>query len=92
MFRKQMGMSPHKYLLQMRIAHAQELLATTPYSFEQVSVYCGFANAQHFAKTFRQRVGLTPGEYRQRNQREPSKLSDAQRIAPLEEFHETSSD
>lgn len=92
MFRRQMGMSPHKYLLQMRIAHAQELLATTPYSFEQVSVYCGFANAQHFAKTFRQRVGLTPGEYRQRNQQEPSKLSGEQRVTPLEEFHETSSD
>jgi AraC-like DNA-binding protein len=63
-FREHFGESPHAYLLQMRIDHAKELLRTTRVSVAQIAGYCGFADAQHFAKAFKNAVGVTPSVYR----------------------------
>jgi transcriptional regulator GlxA family with amidase domain len=53
-------------LLQMRLEHAKELLTSTRVSILQVATYCGFADAQHFAKAFKKAVGVTPSVYRER--------------------------
>lgn len=63
-FKSRFGMSPHRYLLQLRIHHARELLATSSYDQAQVADYCGFADIHHFSKAFKRHTGLTPGDYR----------------------------
>jgi AraC-like DNA-binding protein len=63
-FKEQYGVSPHKYLLDMRIGHARDLLRNTDLSQEQIAAYCGFSDVHHFSKSFRKKLGLPPGQYR----------------------------
>jgi AraC-like DNA-binding protein len=68
-FRQRFGMSPHQYLIQLRIQRAQELLRTTPHALEYIAEQCGFADVHHLAKTFKRVNGISPGTYRSRNLR-----------------------
>lgn len=63
-FKEQYGVTPHQYLLDMRISHARELLRNTDLSQEQIAAYCGFADVHHFSKRFRKMMGVPPGRYR----------------------------
>lgn len=58
--------SPHKFLLNRRIAKAERLLAGSADSIAEISARLGFCNPSHFATIFKQRVGVTPIRYRQR--------------------------
>lgn len=68
LFKQRYGLSPHQYLLNMRINHARELLEGTALSQQEISLYCGFADVHHFSKTFKKKTGQTPGEWRIRGQ------------------------
>ncbi|MBB6673443.1 helix-turn-helix domain-containing protein [Cohnella nanjingensis] len=68
-FKEQYGVTPHQYLLDMRISHARELLQNTDLSQEQIAAYCGFADVHHFSKSFRKKMGLPPGRYRSEQRR-----------------------
>jgi len=67
LFRRRFGRSPHQYLLDMRVGHAGELLAATALPLGIIAEYCGFADIHHFAKAFKRRTGMPPGEYRKVN-------------------------
>lgn len=56
--------TPYQYLLGQRIAHAKTLLAGTTMTITEVSAAAGFSTPSHFATTFRNRVGVTPSQYR----------------------------
>lgn len=64
LFKAQYGVTPHRYLIDMRVNHACELLRETSLSQETIADYCGFADIHHFSKTFRSRMGMAPGAYR----------------------------
>jgi AraC-like DNA-binding protein len=64
-FRQHFGLSPHQYLLRLRIEHAQSLLTTTDLPLRDIAESCGFADAHHFSKAFKRIVGVSPGAYRQ---------------------------
>ncbi|WP_417897949.1 AraC family transcriptional regulator [Bacillus haimaensis] len=66
LFKQQFGSSPHQYLLEMRINHAQELLEKTDLTLEQIASYCGFANIHHFSKAYKKKMGMSPGQLRKR--------------------------
>jgi AraC-like DNA-binding protein len=66
LFRQRFGMSPHQYLIHLRIQRAQELLRTTPHSLAYIAEQCGFADVHHLAKTFKRMNGISPGAYRGR--------------------------
>jgi len=63
-FRQRFGMSPHQYLVHLRIQRAQELLHTTDHSLAQIAELCGFADVHHFTKVFRRATHIAPGAYR----------------------------
>ncbi|WP_409342300.1 helix-turn-helix domain-containing protein [Paenibacillus sp. MBLB4367] len=63
-FQERFGMPPHQYLTQLRLRHARDLLKQTDYKLHQIADYCGFADAHHFAKTFKKETGQAPGAYR----------------------------
>lgn len=63
-FKAAVGQTPHQYVLQRRIAHAQRLLATSAMPVVDVARVGGFRGASHFAAAFRQRVGMTPTDWR----------------------------
>lgn len=64
LFRKYTNLSPHAYLINLRITFARDLLASSQHSIEQVADRCGFNSIQHFIRCFRQHVGCSPREYR----------------------------
>ena len=61
-FRKEVGLPPHAYLLQVRIEQAKRLLlAGVPIT--NVALDTGFADQSHFTRHFKRSVGTTPGQY-----------------------------
>ena len=61
-FTKEIGMPPHAFQTQVRIAKAKKLIRDgLPLSF--VAVRTGFADQSHFMRHFRRLLKITPGEY-----------------------------
>lgn len=67
-FKQTTGCSPQQYLIQVRMTNAMHLLDTTEYSVAQVAAAVGYTNTQYFHRLFHKRTGLTPTEYRHRNE------------------------
>lgn len=61
-FRKQIGIPPHKYQTQIRIQKAKTLL-TNDLSISQVAVKTGFSSQSHFGWHFKKVMGVTPKQY-----------------------------
>lgn len=62
-FRRELGVTPHAFLVSLRVAHARRLLGVgTPIS--DAAVATGFSDQSHLHRNFRDRLGLTPGRYR----------------------------
>jgi AraC-like DNA-binding protein len=61
-FRREVGLPPHAWQLQVRIRRARELLlrGLPP---GQVAAELGFADQSHLTREFKRRVGVTPGRY-----------------------------
>lgn len=64
LFKQRYSVSPHRYLLRMRIDHSKELLENTVLSQEEIASYCGFSDVHHFSKAFRKCCGTPPGDWR----------------------------
>ena len=62
-FTRTVGMTPGKYLTQVRIEHAKLLLRDPDMSVQTAAEAAGFAGAGYFIKVFRRETGLTPGQY-----------------------------
>lgn len=68
-FKETFGVSPARYLLELRVRHAGELLRATGWTLSHIAGLCGFSDVHHFAKTFRRLTGRTPGEHRRSAER-----------------------
>ena len=64
LFKKSMGVSPHKYVMQQRIELAKKLLLKADESISDIALKCGFNSHAHMGKYFRNYVGMTPKAYR----------------------------
>ncbi len=64
LFTEIMGATPQKYLTDIRIGHAKNLLAGTQKSLSEIAYECGFSSQSHFNTQFRKATLLTPYEYR----------------------------
>ena len=64
LFKKQLGISPKRYILDLRMSRAADLLLSTDLAVKHISDMCGYGDAQFFAKTFKAYFGVTPTEYR----------------------------
>lgn len=62
-FQKQKHISPHAFLIQIRIQHAKFWLAEGK-SIAQVAMETGFTDQSHFHRHFKRTVGITPRQYR----------------------------
>lgn len=64
LFKSAYHMSPVKYINQMRISRAKEMIRYSTASFSQIALETGFANVYYFSRMFKKEVGCTPSEYR----------------------------
>lgn len=60
------GLSPGRFMTEVRIQEASRLLAQTGMPLKQIASACGFANVNHFGKVFRRFQHLTPAGFRRR--------------------------
>lgn len=63
-FKDYNGISPMRYILNLRIANAKNLLHTTSYTIAEIADIVGYDNALYFSKLFKKYTGLSPSEYR----------------------------
>lgn len=66
LFKEETGLPPARYLRQLRMRRAKELLETTNLSVKQVMAGVGVSDESHFVRDFRKSCGLTPARYRER--------------------------
>jgi AraC-like DNA-binding protein/DNA-binding MarR family transcriptional regulator len=66
-FKVSMSISPHKWQLSERILTAQIMLREGASSLAEVALITGFAEQSHFARVFKEMVGVTPGAWQRRN-------------------------
>lgn len=64
LFRREIGMTPHRYLTASRIDQAKILLKTSDATAEQIGLECGFSDYPHFYRAFLKSCGMTPAAYR----------------------------
>lgn len=63
-FKSVTGYAPIEYLISCRLSAAKNLLSTTDKSIKQIIDLCGFSDESNFSRTFREKVGMTPTEFR----------------------------
>lgn len=65
-FKEKMNIGITDYINQVRIDAAKQLLDITGKTITEISSEVGYNDSSYFARVFKQRVGLSPSEYRQR--------------------------
>ncbi len=63
-FAAELGVTPHKWLMQRRLDRAQDLLASTDLEVCAIAESCGFSSQSHLTSLMRQEVGETPFRWR----------------------------
>lgn len=63
-FKRATGITPWRYLTELRLARAKSLLADPAMGVAEAAAAAGYADPAHFSKLFRQRTGKTPSAYR----------------------------
>lgn len=66
-FSKCFGISPVKYINNLKLLRAKELLSQTAYRLEDIAELSGFNNIFWFCRFFKKETGLTPSDYRNAN-------------------------
>ncbi|EZO54257.1 hypothetical protein V562_01666 [Pseudomonas aeruginosa PS75] len=60
------GLSPIRYLQQVRVDRAKKLLLATPLSIREIAYEVGYENVSFFVRLFRKEAGDTPSHWRGR--------------------------
>ncbi len=66
LFQKEMGLTPLKYMIDLRMKRAKSMLAaawTREYSVAEVAENCGFSDALYFSRVFKKYYGCSPTEF-----------------------------
>ena len=64
LFRRVVGMTPHQYVLHLRLTHAAHRLLTTDEEISSIAFDTGFGDLSTFNHRFRSVLGAPPGLYR----------------------------
>ena len=63
LFREKYGMPPKRYIIQLKVNHACELLRLGGYSVTEVAELSGFSCVYFFSRQFKEYMGITPTEF-----------------------------
>ena len=66
-FHRATGLTPHRYVVELRLNHACGLLRDTSAPIAHIAHDCGFSCAAQFSVAFHRRYGLSPSQYRKRH-------------------------
>ena len=68
LFHKNLGRSPARYYLELRLDRARHLLLQSNIAIVEVGVACGFVSASHFSKCYRELYTRSPQQERQQRE------------------------
>ncbi len=63
-FRQEIGVTPHQYIINTRISNAKFLLRTTEDTIKDIAIQTGWGSESTFCTAFRKSAGMTPTAYR----------------------------
>ncbi len=63
LFAKHVNFSPNKYIKNLKLKRAEELLLSGFYHVNEVCFLSGFSDESFFSREFKKHFGVTPGEY-----------------------------
>lgn len=63
-FKDYSGVSPSRYLLDIRLQHAKALLRTTELPIKEIAYRLHFESSDYFSSLFHKKTGLSPSEFR----------------------------
>jgi AraC family transcriptional regulator len=66
-FRAVTSQTPYQYLLDQRIERAKGFLKNEAWPIQEIAAMTGFRSPVNFVRAFRQRVGVTPGNWRKQS-------------------------
>lgn len=64
LFKEYMNKSPHEYVREIRLETARRHLESSKKSIKEIASECGFDHIEVFHRSYVQRFGETPGQYR----------------------------
>ncbi len=64
LFHAAFGVSPRKYVNQLKLRYAGELIASGMYSVTDTAILAGFADVSYFSREFRKAFGVSPAAYK----------------------------
>lgn len=63
LFKEIHGISPKKYIIQLKLNHACDLLRLERYTVTQIAELCNFSDICFFSRQFKEYMGVTPTEF-----------------------------
>ncbi len=72
LFTEYFGISPHRFLLSLRLDEAKDLLINSSMSINKVAEKTGFLDPCYFSRLFKKYTGFTPKAYRNQKGEAPS--------------------
>ncbi|MBO5060532.1 MAG: response regulator [Clostridia bacterium] len=69
MFKKYVGMNYVDYITKKRIEKAKEMLKRQDMSIDEIMIAVGWQDPKHFRAMFKKQEGISPSEFRRRNQK-----------------------
>jgi len=81
LFKKELGVTPHKYLTDTRLRVAAGCLtAAQGYNISEVARLCGFKEPLYFSRLFKKKYGVSPSFYTPADNQEQASDSDSMKI------------
>ena len=74
LFKKELGVTPHKYLMDLRLQAAADRLSSIPddNNITEISRLCGFKEPLYFSRMFKKKYGVAPSFYFEESQKQTS--------------------
>lgn len=63
LFKAEYGVSPQKYIVELRLQRAAGLISTGYYSLKEVALMSGYTDYKYFSVEFKRNMGVSPSEY-----------------------------
>jgi AraC-like DNA-binding protein len=63
LFKKEYGVSPQKYIVDLRIQNAVGLIFSGYYSLKEIAYMSGYNDYKYFSVEFKKKIGVSPSEY-----------------------------
>ena len=63
------GLAPIEFIKEMRVKRAAQLIESGDYNMTQIAYMVGINDPRYFSKCFKQRFGMTPTEYKDKQKK-----------------------